>query len=210
MAKRQHIPESIYESLPYSYMGGGVLVVAALPNAWGIISGMLLLLAGVWVWWVRRIYRRTEHPPVVPSARETNALTINREAGLVHFVWSRDYERGHVTIDTQHRKLIELGNTLLNAILDKKPKLDVELLLEELIKDLSIHFSTEDNMLTEANHPLRQEYQEHHGRLLERCRNMAERYHKGELKAGDLFKFVAHDVVSDHVLKEDFKLLAGV
>jgi len=207
MPNRHKIPHSIYESLPYLYMGGGVFVAAALPNVWGISSGLLLLATGVVVWWLRRTYRSASHQSAVPRTREVAALNISRDTGLLPLVWSTKYEHGHVTIDTQHRRLFELVNALLNAILDEKPKLDVGLLFDDLVKDVANHFSTEDNSLAEANLPLSQEHQEIHRKLLARCKDMAERYHYDVLKVDALYKFVAHDVVSEHILKEDHKSL---
>ena len=205
MPNQRHIPQSIYESLPYLYLAGGAIVMASLPNAWGIFSGLLLSSTGVVVWLLRRIYRRASCQPVGPRAWEAAVQNGYRDAGLVPLAWSVEYERGHVTIDTQHRKLFERVNVLLNAILDEKPKLDVELLLDELIKDVSNHFTAEENLLVEASLPLTPEHQESHRTLLARCKEMAERYHNDEIKVGALFNFVARDAVSEHILKDDPK-----
>lgn len=205
MSDQQHIPHSLYELLPYLYVGVGVLVVAMLPNVFGIFSGLLLLATGVWVWWARRTYRSAWHPPEAPLARNATALALSRDTGLVRMAWSADYECGHAMIDTQHRKLFEICNTLLNTILDEKPKLDVELLLEDLIKDVSIHFHAEERLLAEANHPRTREHQAVHRDLLARCEELASRYRRDEIKGGALFKFVAHDILAEHILTEDFK-----
>lgn len=209
MFSHKHIPHALYELLPYLYIGMGTMVVVLLPNVFGLFSGLLLLATGIWVWWARRTYRSAWHPSEAPGARDTTPLALDRDTGLVQLVWNPEYECGHVTIDTQHRKLFEIGNTLLNAILDEKPKLDVELLLEELIRDVALHFRTEENVLAETNRPLTRAHQENHRKLLSDCKAMAERYHRNEIKAGTLFKFLAHDVVSGHILKEDFKPLAA-
>jgi len=205
MSGTKHIPHSLYESLPYLYVGVGILVVTMLPNVLGIFSGLLLLSTGIWIWWARRTYRQAWHQPKASLARNAAELTLSRDSGLVRLVWSAEYECGHVTIDMQHRKLFEISNTLLNTILDEKPKLDVEFLLEDLLRDMSLHFSSEERLLAETNHPHAREHQEAHRELLARCKEMADRYRRDELKAGALFKFVAHDVLSQHILTEDFK-----
>lgn len=209
MPDHQQLSHPIYESLPYLYICAGVLVVVSLPNVFGIFSGLLLLSAGVWVWWARRTYRSALHLHNASPIREGGAPNYRHETGLVQLVWNSDFERGHVIIDTQHRKLIEVGNALLNAILDEKPKLDVEMLFDELVKDVTNHFSTEENLLAQANYPLTLEHQEVHRKLLARCKDMGERYHKDELKVSVLYKFVAHDVVLEHIVKEDLKFHAS-
>jgi hemerythrin-like metal-binding protein len=165
-----------------------------------------MVSAGLLIWWQRRSYRKAL---LRQRHRQGAAAGPGKgDAGLVSLVWRTEYESGHLLIDVQHRKLFELGNTLLNAILDKQSKLDVELMLEDLISDISNHFCTEETLLSRANHPLTPEHQAIHRTLLARCKAMAERYHRNELKVGDLFQFVAIDVVSDHIIKEDLRFLA--
>jgi hemerythrin-like metal-binding protein len=208
MSNHQYFRHSIYESLPYLYMGAGVLVVVTLPNVWGLFSSLLLLSTGIWVLWQRRTYRKASHLREIARARSAAALTGRHDTGMALLAWKKEYECGHVTIDTQHRKLFEMGNALLNAILDEKPKLDVELLLDELIKDVTNHFRTEETLLARTNH-LTTKHQDTHQSLLARCKDKAERYHNDALNVDDLFEFVARDLVSEHILTEDLKCLTA-
>lgn len=209
MFGHKRIPHPLYELLPYLYVGTGAMVMVLLPNVFGLFSALLLFVAGVWIWRMRRIWRSAARPGARPRASGAASLSVDRDSGLVQLEWSPKYENGHVTLDTQHRKLFELANTLLNAILDEKPKLDVELLLEELIRDLAHHFRTEESVLAQRHSPLLPEHQASHRKLLADCKIQVERYCADELKAGALFKYLAHDVVAGHILKEDFGFLAG-
>jgi Flp pilus assembly protein TadB len=64
---RTWLSKSVYEALPYFYMGVGVLMLAAATylDYWHwrsicLVLGVVLLLAGGLVWWRRQEYRRRE------------------------------------------------------------------------------------------------------------------------------------------------------
>lgn len=205
MPQMQRLPNRIYELLPLIYFICGILIAYKLENEWGVFSGLMLGSAGILVWWSRRRYRKATQRIAATRAQDTllNTQMQRRKSGLMQLVWSREYECGHAGIDAQHRKLFALSNALLNAILEKKPKLDVELHLDELIHDMAKHFKSEETLLKRMSHPVLDEHSEHHRSLLASCKTMAARFHQDEIKAGELFQFVAFEVVSGHILKED-------
>ncbi|MFZ2295133.1 MAG: hypothetical protein WAW46_08865, partial [Polaromonas sp.] len=51
-------PTWLYESLPYLYVAAGGATIATLEHAFSLISGSLLIMAGVQVWRIRRTNRR--------------------------------------------------------------------------------------------------------------------------------------------------------
>ena len=206
MAKHP-LPKWLYEPLPYIYVGVGFLTMIKMHQAIGIISGLLLLSAGLLIWRTRQIYRSAARQTVALKSRDAIKNGNHRHPGLIKLVWSDDYESGYEVIDNQHHKLFDLGNELLNAIMEKKSKLDVELLLDELIQHITDHFCTEETLLSRAKHPLTPAHQDTHRRLIARSKEMAAGYHNDKLRAGDLFHFIAMDVVSGHILNEDLKFL---
>ena len=50
-------PEWLYEALPYVYGVAGIATIASHGNLLSIASGVLLVSAGVSIWWLRRSYR---------------------------------------------------------------------------------------------------------------------------------------------------------
>ncbi|MAA93856.1 MAG: hypothetical protein CML22_08915 [Rheinheimera sp.] len=54
------LPTKIYEPLPYSYMLAGCISMVVIPSLLGLLSGMLLFLAGALVWIVRSEHRRED------------------------------------------------------------------------------------------------------------------------------------------------------
>ena len=51
-------PDWLYEQLPFIYIAGGALCILKLENSFAVLSGSLLILAGVRVLQMRRKYRR--------------------------------------------------------------------------------------------------------------------------------------------------------
>lgn len=60
----RHIPEFIYELLPYIYILVGILAMVKIPGALGVLSGLLLLAAGLLVFKWRLEHRATTRVPV--------------------------------------------------------------------------------------------------------------------------------------------------
>jgi hemerythrin-like metal-binding protein len=129
-------------------------------------------------------------------------------ATYTRLVWRREYECGYPTLDAQHRLLFEAGNDLLSAILEQRDKLDVELLLDDLIGHVEHHFHEEEAIMAQASHPVSPEHRTRHEELLARVKALGENYHGGSLTVADLFTFIADDLVVQHILKDDLRFLA--
>ena len=55
-----HKPDWLYEALPYVYVLAGIATITNLGNVLSMVSGGLLVSAGLFIWWMRRTYRRTQ------------------------------------------------------------------------------------------------------------------------------------------------------
>ena len=55
-----HKPEWLYEALPTTYVVAGVATIANLGNTLSMVSGGLLISAGVFIWSVRRTHRHEQ------------------------------------------------------------------------------------------------------------------------------------------------------
>lgn len=204
MSAHHPIPHHLYESLPFIYLGSGVLVAQGLANALGYFSGLVLFSASALVGWKRWQYRHARPPsrPRQPTAAKAAPAPL-RAPSRPQLVWRREYECGHVTLDSQHRRLFELGNALIGAIYEQHSKLDVELLLGELVDGVTDHFCFEERLLAGSHHPHAASHQAAHHHLLARCREMSEQFHQDHLKAGGLIEFIVLDVVERHILEDD-------
>ena len=69
-------PRWLYETLPYLYVGSGVLSVATLDHLLSAFSGLLLVSAGLVVWKLRHDHRhcQTDQPQPPAPRRKVKRL----------------------------------------------------------------------------------------------------------------------------------------
>lgn len=149
---------------------------------------------------MRRRYRQE-----VISAQKQADSVDDSNPGLVRIIWRNSFNVGHDVIDMQHRRLFELGNEIINAILTKRPQGDIELLMHELVEDIENHFNAEERIMEQHDAPLSESHKAIHSGLLCKVKSYQERFHEGDLSVGELVGFIAYDVVSQHITKEDLK-----
>jgi len=135
-------------------------------------------------------------------------LAEERHTNLVQLNWRSAYKSGNAVIDEQHRGLFDDTNRLLTAILAGKTKEDVVTLIDALIKDVGAHFDEEVRIITAAGFAGAAAHAVIHGELVERALTLAARFQDGTVGVGELFQFLAHDVVARHMLKEDREFFA--
>ncbi len=196
--KNRHLPDFLYNALPYVYVCVGLLMIMLVRNGMAIFSGLLLIAAGCIVWALRYKHRSLPSGTTGKSPYTENLVSIN---------WQDSFRCGHPIIDEQHHRLFTIGNKLIKSLLAKKPKSDVELILDELIHDIKNHFRTEEEVLAENNHPISDEHKGIHHYLLDKAAKIRELYHIDHASICDIVGFVCYDVVAEHIIKEDLQLI---
>jgi diguanylate cyclase (GGDEF)-like protein/hemerythrin-like metal-binding protein len=167
--------------------------------------------------WLRRaddaLYRAKKRGRnLVEVARsETSAPeTEHVEGALVRLVWKQRFCSGHPLIDAQHRALFEDANALLDAVLADRPADEVEALIERLIEDVSRHFRDEELVLGQVGFAQREAHAAEHAALLNRARDMAAAFRARALSSGELFHFLAYDLVARHLLGSDRAFFSSI
>jgi len=203
-------PRLLYELLPFMYMGVGAVVMYLFQNTMAVFSGLLLIAAGFLVGWTRRRYRQAARQNSVISAALASEIRAARAAGgLEPLKWSSDLESGSPRIDSQHRKLFDHCNALLEAIQEDRPKLDIELQLADLIREIERHFLVEEAFLNRIGHPRFAAFRAEHKKLLASCHEMADRFQAGEAREGEIFKHIAYDTIASHIEQEKTQFRIG-
>lgn len=198
---RGYMPEWLYKALPALYVLSGLATILVLRDGMAVFSGMMLISAGVAVWFMRR--RSGEPVRDVPRRAEEPSGIAPRQ-GFVELVWKREYECGHKTIDLQHRGLFAIANLLFDAIVNES-KAEVANLLDDLVNDVKLHFQTEERLLTAGNLDPAGAHAALHKQLLDKAGILVGQYLEGKVDAGDLISFVAYDLVAQHITREDAK-----
>jgi diguanylate cyclase (GGDEF)-like protein/hemerythrin-like metal-binding protein/PAS domain S-box-containing protein len=125
------------------------------------------------------------------------------EGHLVQLAWRGAYACGHPTIDQQHQGLFQTANDLLGAVLSGQPREEVSELVERLIADVAGHFRDEEEIMRECGYPGADAHAGIHAELTHKARGLAGAFAAGTLSVGDLFQYLAYDVVALHMLGED-------
>lgn len=132
-------------------------------------------------------------------------LSEAEERGLVKLVWRPAADSGHALLDAQHRGLFEASNRLLDAMVQGQGLRTCQELLQALVADVLIHFRTEEDLLRQCGYPYVEQHARLHTELVARAVNLSERLEREELPLGDVFTFLAYEVVAQHMLLEDRK-----
>ena len=140
---------------------------------------------------------------LAPAMRLFAGVTEKAGADFMHLVWHKAYASGNAIIDAQHRSLFVTADALLNAHLSGQSDSDVGKLIDQLIHDAVAHFADEEALLRAAGFPGAAEHAASHGQLVERAGLLIGQFKAGTLATGELFEFLAHDLVARHMLNED-------
>lgn len=206
---RGYKPEWLYEALPFIYIGSGLFCIGVVRNSGGLISGLLLISAGIIVWKLRRDHRRrrSEGALQIRDRREAQKDTSPPQKDtsdlLARVEWRPDFEVGHEVIDRQHRRLFALTNEVIDGLRLKKPDGDIALMLDDLIREVKHHCHAEEDIQASQNALLAKAHNERHRELLTHIAKMHEGYHRGTVATREIVSFLANDVVSQHLIMED-------
>ena len=194
-----YFPDWIYNPLPYLYVSVGLYCVFSLPSAVGIFSGVTLMSAGAAIGMLRHRHRQVSHH----AQRRAGDVPVRP---IFEIAWRDRLATGHRVLDEEHRRLFDLANNAINAVLNNQSTQTVNRLLEELIEHIVDHFCTEEATLAGLRHPQYAAHKEIHQSLLAKAFRLRDGLPSGgEPVARELVSFVAFDVLTDHILKEDQK-----
>lgn len=79
--------------------------------------------------------------------------------------WTDKMSVGIETIDADHKKMLDLLNTLHMAVREKHPASAVRAVLQELIKYADYHFQAEEQLMRLARYPAFEEHKAKHDAL---------------------------------------------
>jgi diguanylate cyclase (GGDEF)-like protein/hemerythrin-like metal-binding protein len=140
---------------------------------------------------------------VAPEAPQRLGMGESVAANFVQLIWHPAYESGHATIDSQHRELFGDANKLLAGILSRRPAEEISADADVLMRDIVKHFEDEEAIIAAAGFPGAAGHAKIHQKLVGTALELVARFHAGTLGTGELFQFLAHDMVARHMLGAD-------
>ncbi len=126
------------------------------------------------------------------------------DGNVISLVWKESFNSGNILIDAQHQSLFNVANDLMEALLTGRPSDEIAALMGQLFDDVSQHFQDEQTILETINFPGVSQHIEEHTRLLEKAVELSEQCKAGTLAVGNLFQFLASDVINGHLFGADF------
>lgn len=126
-------------------------------------------------------------------------------AVTVEMKWHEKWSSGNQEIDEQHRKLVLLGNGLIQAAInEEKPGVIVEY-YERLYGHFQKHFEFEEMVMEKNDYPDLDNHRKLHVDMLERMKALQQSYAQGNMKASAFFTFLVDEVITGHIQDEDSK-----
>jgi len=122
--------------------------------------------------------------------------------------WNSEWESGNREIDAQHRKLLLLGNKLIDMSISKVTNDLMIKNLDLLVEEVTAHFAHEEQILAKLDYPQYEVHANIHKGLIVKAKYLKETYSAGEVKPADLFSFIVSELVLEHMLIEDVKFFS--
>ncbi|NCB73259.1 MAG: diguanylate cyclase [Clostridia bacterium] len=154
------------------------------------------------------LYRRVDEALYSAKDLGRNRVVSNEEkkADLsvhVKIEWNPAWECGEATIDSQHRRMLEIANELLGMNNEKSDTFCEQ--MESLLSHISEHFSYEEQVQKDIGYPDAKSHAEKHKELTERAIQIKDDCLSGKIKMVSLISYIISDVINLHLLEEDTK-----
>ncbi|WP_413204089.1 bacteriohemerythrin [Rhodospirillum sp. A1_3_36] len=128
----------------------------------------------------------------------------------LHFPWTSDYEIGDDHIDSQHHRLIDLANLLLEASHRHQEEAVVHQALEALKAYAAEHFAEEEAFFRKIHSPLLSEHIAQHRALTQEIEAFRLDDTLGFIALGETVAIWVRDRLVPHMIVDDQKaLMAG-
>ncbi|MDO8948568.1 MAG: diguanylate cyclase [Desulfocapsaceae bacterium] len=122
---------------------------------------------------------------------------------LVRLTWKDSFCCGNQRIDSQHQSLFHLSNELLAAVHSARPYTEICAIITRLLDEIIQHFHDEELILETINFPGLNQHVSEHAKLLARGLKLSQEYKASKLTVGDVFQFLASEVIMLHMFETD-------
>jgi hemerythrin len=117
--------------------------------------------------------------------------------------WVSDFEVGVQSIDEQHKRLVEMLNTLGQAIGTGQGKDVIMGIVEEMKHYAVYHFKTEEDAMEAKDYPKRSQHKQEHDTFIEQVLDAADALESGgKITPGEVWIFL-HKWLVEHILDSD-------
>jgi hemerythrin len=137
------------------------------------------------------------------SSRRMRALSETEQTQRMLLHWHEEYSVNIQRIDNHHRRLFEIGNTVLDAVESEKPVAEVAEAFGLMVEYALFHFAEEEALLERYGYPELDTHRHRHQRLVVAMNELFERIQRGSpVISAELLVFL-QDWLVTHILRED-------
>lgn len=119
--------------------------------------------------------------------------------------WKPSFASGQPAIDAEHRQFFHIANLILAASAPDGNQSEVLPLIHVLLAEVSEHFAHEEALIAAAGFSGAGRHAAIHRKLLARAIDLTDQFERGAGRVADLIGFLVHDVISNHMIREDRK-----
>ncbi|MFI3257493.1 MAG: bacteriohemerythrin [Spirochaetales bacterium] len=122
----------------------------------------------------------------------------------VYIEWNKKFEIGIQTIDEQHKKLIQIINTLYSALMTEPTDNNkIRISLQESTDYVKTHFAFEEKLMRAVNYPDFIPHKRQHDEYIMKIIDAAKGLKNGDIKAGFAFVKFLCDWLLYHIAYTD-------
>ena len=129
----------------------------------------------------------------------------NKEAVMEIIKWQDIYEVHIEEIDSQHKKLVSLVNTMAGAMRSGKGKTVIGKVLKELVDYTAYHFETEEKYFLQHDYPEYEAHKQMHRDLTRRALEMKKTFDQGKPLVTTQVMLFLSEWLNKHIVEEDRK-----
>ena len=121
------------------------------------------------------------------------------------FVWSEDMRVRVISLDDQHKKIIELINSLVNAVSRDLAKEEILEILKSFKEYMVYHFSSEETLMKQTAFEDYYKHKAEHDMFIGYILSFEDRYQTGKLKLSSELTVYLEDWIKKHLTGTDQK-----
>jgi hemerythrin-like metal-binding protein len=110
---------------------------------------------------------------------------------------------GDERIDLEHRELLDAARALLTASSSGKNNKEIQTMLDNLVQELSHHFTHEDQIMHESGWSEAAQHAGIHQLLLVEANRLLDRHRSNMVSFLDIYRFIIGSLVRDHLAIHD-------
>jgi hemerythrin-like metal-binding protein len=120
------------------------------------------------------------------------------------FTWTDAMSVGVPVLDSDHKALIDLINSLHEGVRSEAGATDLDLIFERLVTYVDYHFAREESVMEACDYPASADHREQHLKLAQDMRYFRDRHVKGgETRIGQELLTFLRDWLNHHILIQD-------